>query len=87
MNERKWKLIGHILRLPVDFPARKIMRYYSKERPNKKFVGRRRTRIVATINEGIRRIKEKHTDFPIMLLISLVSLQNIHTEAKNKKFW
>ena len=52
---------------------------------NKMFVGRRRTANVNTINEDIRRAKEKHTDFPIAPLISLVSLENIHTKAKNRK--
>ena len=68
-------------------PARKAMRYYFKEKTNKRFVERRRTITVTTINEDIRRIKEKHTDFPITPLISLASLQNIHTKAKNRKLW
>ena len=28
MTERRWKLLGHILRLPADCPVRKAMRYY-----------------------------------------------------------
>ena len=54
---------------------------------NKMFVGRKRTANVNTINEDIRRAKEKHTDFPTAPLISLVSLENIHTKAKNRKLW
>ena len=68
-------------------PVRKVMRYYFEEKTNKKFVGRRISTIATTINEDIRRTKEKHTDFPITPLISLVSLQNIHTKAKNRNFW
>ena len=63
------------------------MRYDFEEKTNKKFVGRRRTPIVTTMNEDIRRAKEKHTDFPITPLISLASLQNTHTKAKNRKLW
>ena len=87
MTERRWKLSGRILRLPADCPARKAMRYYFEERANKKFVGRRRTTIVTTINEDLRGTKEKHTDFPITPLTSLVSLQNIYTKVKNGKLW
>ena len=87
ITERRWNLLGHILKLPAECPARKAMRYYFEEGTKKKFVGRRRTTIVPTINEGIRRTKEKHKDFPITRLISLVNLQNIHTKAKNRKLW
>ena len=58
ITERRWKLLGHILRLPVDCPAKNAMRYYPEERANKKFVGRRKTVIVTTINKDIRRTKE-----------------------------
>ena len=55
ITERRWKLLGHILRLPADCPARKVMRYYSEERTNKIFRGRRRTTIVSTLNKDIKR--------------------------------
>ena len=54
MTERRWKLLGHILRLPADCPARKTVRYYFEERTNKIFRGRRRTTIVSTLNEDIK---------------------------------
>ena len=85
--ERRWKLLGYIMRLPADCPARKAMRYYFEVRTNKKFRGRRRTTIVTTINKDIQRTKLKYTKFPITPLISHVSLQNIHTKAKNRKLW
>ena len=61
------------------------MRYYLEERTKKKFVGKRKTTIVTTINNDISKAKEKHTDFSITPLIFLVSLQNIHIKANNKK--
>ena len=67
-------------------PARKAMRYYFKEKTNKRFVEKRRTITVTTINEKIRGIKEKHTDLPITPLISLASLQNIHTKRRTESF-
>ena len=50
ISERRWKLLGHILRLPADCSARKTMRYYFEERTNNIFRGRRRTAIVSTLN-------------------------------------
>ena len=85
MTERRWKLLGHILRLPADCPASKAMRYYFEERTNKKFVARRRTTIITTVNEVIRRTKEKHTDFSITPLISLTSTQKRITESFGRK--
>ena len=43
------------------------------KRINKKLVGKRRTAIVTTINEDIERTKEKHTDFTVTPLISIVA--------------
>ena len=87
ITERRWKLLGHILRLANDCPARKAMRYYFEERTNKVFRGRRRTTIVTTLNEDIKRTRENDNTFPVTPLISQVSLQSIYTKAKNRKLW
>ena len=79
-TERIWKLLGHILRLPADCPARKAMRYYFEERTNKIF--RRRTTIVSTLNKDIKRTKEDGINFSVT---TLVSLQNLYTKDKNRK--
>ena len=57
--------------------ARKAMQY----------LGRKRATIVTTINKDIKQANEKYTNFPVKLLISQVSLQNIKTKAKNRKLW
>ena len=85
--ERRWKLLGHILRLPAACPARKAMRYYFEERTNKIFRGRRRTTIVCTLNEDNKRTKGDDITFPVTPLVSPVSLQNLYTKAKNRKLW
>ena len=82
--ERRWKLLGHILRLPADSPARKAMRNYFEERTNKIF-RERRTTIVSTLNEDIKRTKGDDITFPVTPLVSQVSLQNLYTKAKNRK--
>ena len=35
ITERRWKLLGHIMRLPANCPARKAMRYFFEVRTNK----------------------------------------------------
>ena len=81
--KKKLKLLGHILRLSADCPAKKAMRYYFEERNNKMFTGRKRTTIVSRIKADIKNKKkknkknEKHIDFPITPLISLVNLSNM----------
>ena len=85
MIERRWKLLGHILRLQANCPARKTMRYHFEERTNKIFRGRRRTTIVSTMNEDIKRTKVDDITFPVASLVSKVSLRNLYTRAKNRK--
>ena len=80
-------LLGHIFRLPPDCPARKPVKYYFEERSNKKFNGRKRTTIVTTLNDDIKRAREKYPNLILIPLISEISLQNIRTKAKNRKFW
>ena len=87
ITERRWKLLGHIMRLPSDCPARKAMRYFFEKRSNKLFKGRKRTTIYTTLNEDIRRTKLAYQDFPVTPLVSQVSLQNMYTKAKNRKLW
>ena len=85
MTGRRWKLLGHILRLSGNYHARKAMRYYFEERTNKIFRGRRRTTIVSTLNEEIKRTKEDGITFSVTPLVSQVSPQNLYTKAKNRK--
>ena len=54
ITEKRWQLLGHILRLLADCPARKTIRYYFKGRTNKMFRGRGRNTILSTLNEGIK---------------------------------
>ena len=87
ITERRWKLLGHILRLPPECPARKAMRYFFEKRTTEKYKGGKRTTIITTINNDIKRTKEIYPSFQITPLISLVSLQNIYTKAKNRTMW
>ena len=48
-------MLGHVLRMNKDSPARKAMKFYFEKRSNKKFLGRKRTTIVTTINNDIQK--------------------------------
>ena len=91
-NKKLYKItksepISKTIRLLAKCPARKAMQYYFEHRTSKKYLGRKRTTIVTTINKDIKQANEKYTNFPVKLLISQVSLQNIKTKAKNRKLW
>ena len=68
ITERNWKLLEHILRLPVNCPARKAMKYYFEERTNKIVRGKRETTIVSTVNEDIMQAKGDDITCPVTLL-------------------
>ena len=87
ITERRWKLLGHSLRLPANCPARKAIRYNFEERTNKIFQGRGKTTIVSTLNKDIKRTKGDDITFPVTPFVSEVSLQNLYTKAKNRKLW
>ena len=78
ITQRRWKLLGHILRLDKNTPARKAMKFYFEDRSNKKFLGRKRTTIITTINRDIQRTKEVHTNFNLKPLKTEVDLHNMY---------
>ncbi len=72
----RWKMLGHVLRMHPNTPARKAMKFYFEERKEKKFRGRKRCTIVSTINRDIINTKKKYPAFDIPLLSSLLDLHN-----------
>ena len=87
ITERRWKLLGHIMRQPDGCPARTAMQCYFEKRTRKKFLGRKWTTIVTTMNRDIQRATAKYPSFKVIPLISLVSLQNLYIKAKNRTLW
>ena len=79
ITERRWKLMRNILRLPADCPARKAMSYCFEKRTSTIFRARKRSIIVSTLNEDIKRTKGYDITFPVTPLVSQVSLQNLYT--------
>ena len=83
--KRRWKRLGHILRLPANFPARIAIRYYLEERTNKIFRGRRRTTIVSTLNEGVKQTKGDDMTYPVTPLVSQSqSTESLHQGQEQK---
>ena len=44
-------MLGHVLRMHKNSPARQAMKFYFEKRSNKKFLGRKRTTIVTNNNQ------------------------------------
>ena len=84
---RRWKLLGHILRLPAESPARQAMKFYFEERKSRHKIKGTRTTIVTTINDDIYRTITKNPSCGLCPLQTHVSLQNMRTKAKNRKLW
>ena len=85
--ERRWKMLGHVLRMDKDSPARKAMKFYFEKRSNRKFIGRKRATIVSTINRDIYKTKTKYRNFEISELKTEYNLHNIGAKARNRKKW
>ena len=80
-------MLGHVLRMVKDSPARKGMKFYFEKRSNKKFSGRKRATIVTTINRDIKKTKNKYALFDINELKIEINLHNIGVKARNRKKW
>ena len=87
ITERRWKMLGHVLRMNKDSPARKAMKFYFEKRSNKKFLGRKRTTIVTTINNDIQKTRANNPTFEVDELITECSLHNLGVLARNRKKW
>ena len=75
------------MRLPEECLAGRAMQHYLKKKNMQKVPGRKRTTIITTINRDTQRAKNKYTSCKVIPLISLVSLQDLYTKAKNRTLW
>ena len=87
ITERRWKLLGHILRLDANTPARKSMKFFFEKRSNKKYPGRKRATIYTTIQRDIHKTCQKNPDFVIRKFKTEIDLHNLGVKARNKKHW
>ena len=87
MTRRRWNLLGHILRLDKEAPARKAVKFMFEEKSNKTFRGRKRATIYTTINCHIKKTKENNLSFSIGETKSEIDHHNIGIKARNKNHW
>ena len=83
----RWKLFGHILRLNEECPANKAMAFYFEDTDSKGFRGRPRTTIVTTLNNDIKRTKNKEPLFPVRTLETLEDLAHVRQLAHDRVGW
>ena len=88
ITERRWKMFGHALRMHPNTPAQRAMKYFFETRSNPKFLGRKRTSIVTTLNRDITNTRRFNPEFPVKKkLKSEFDLQNIGVLARKRNMW
>ena len=85
--ERRWKMLGHTLRINSNTPPRRAMKYFFENRSAKKYKGRKRATLITTINRDIKRTKELHPNFQVQELRNELNLFNARMKAKNRQHW
>ena len=87
ITERRWKTFGHTLRMDSNTPARQAMKFFFEKRSNRKYVGRKRTSIITTINRDIKRTRKEIPSFVIKELKTEIDLHNVRVKAQNRRHW
>ena len=87
ITKRRWKLFGHVLRMPAESPARKSMKFFFEKTPLVKYSGRKRASIITTLNRDIRRTKALQPRFDISEIKSEIDLHNVRVKATNRRLW
>eukprot|EP00794_Sanderia_malayensis_P018489 gene18489-20338_t len=82
----RWRLLGHILRLPDETPAIQAMKFYF-ERSEKGFRGRPHESIVTTLNKDITRSRSMNGNFEIQSLKTKEDFEHIRSKAQDRNDW
>ena len=90
--KRRWRYFGHVLRLDLNTPAAKAMKFYFvKIEGSKKFRGRPRNTIVTTLNDDILSLfSSKNTiteKYNIKKITSYLDIENLRRLAFNRNVW
>ena len=86
----RWRLLGHVLRMHVDSPARKSMQHYFAQSNEKKFRGRERITLPVTISRDLARANNhKHIElkFQIKSFQNNRELQKLTAIAGDRELW
>ena len=90
IKRNKWKLFGHILRLPLNKPANESMKYYFKvPEKTKKYVGIPRTIPPTSIDKDLKQaVKKNHpTILPVKQFILTKDLEDLRMLAQERDLW
>ena len=80
VKSAQWRLLGHILRLPDECPARMAMEYYFKDKDAKKWRGRPCTTIQSGLSADLKISRNGQ-------LYNLHDLQGLHRIAQDRPSW
>ena len=87
----RWKLFGHILRLPHDTQAQMSMQHYFTPSTKPKFRGRPRTTLPLTLSQDITRAaaynKDFYSNYQLRDLKSTTDLKKLLNIANDRKNW
>ena len=87
ITKSRWKMLGHVLRMNENTPARLAMKFFFQVTNNTKYKGRKRTTIVTTINRDIIRTQQHNPNFDLKPIQSELDLRNIRVKATNRRHW
>ena len=79
-TEARWRLFGHVLRMPHNVPARMAMDNYFEPTVASKWRGRPRTTLPVVLNADLRNIDSYH-------LQSKAGLEHLEQVASNREEW
>ena len=75
MIESRWRLFGHALRLHIDTPAQRAMKYYFENDDEKKqFRSRPRATVATVLNNDIKTARAEYPELQFHKLETLADL-------------
>ena len=84
----RWRILGHLLRQPLQAPAQRALSYYCREETDcKRFQGNKRATIITTINKNIRDTKNRLPNFTLPPLTNNEQLASFRRIASNRRSW
>ena len=83
----KWKLFGHILRLPIDTPSNKSMIYFFENKNMKKFSGNPRTTLPVTIDKDLNLAHKNNPNLTLTNFRNLDDLKRLRALAQDRNQW
>ena len=91
ITKNRWKLLGHVLRMDKDTPAKKAMLYYFSPSESKKFSGRPRTTLPTRLSDDIKLAAEAEANFFVEYKVNELKTYNdlvkLNEIAKDRKRW